>query len=120
MLGRELEALAPSSRRAPAARTPCCASRGLTCPAACEASTSTSGAGEVVGLAGLVGAGRSDLLGALFGLEPRRPGIVEVDGRAGRAARPRAGDGGRLRRSCPADRKAHGLVLDMTRRARTC
>ena len=37
-------------------------------------------AGEVVGLGGLVGAGRSELLNAIFGLDPRSTGEVRVDG----------------------------------------
>lgn len=38
-------------------------------------------AGEVVGLAGLLGSGRSELLRAIFGADPRRSGQVLVDGR---------------------------------------
>lgn len=36
--------------------------------------------GEIVALAGLVGAGRSDVLHAIFGLEPADTGSIEVDG----------------------------------------
>lgn len=38
-------------------------------------------AGEIVGIGGLVGAGRSELLNAIFGLDPRATGRVRVDGR---------------------------------------
>ncbi|MER3469476.1 MAG: D-xylose ABC transporter ATP-binding protein, partial [Thermoflexus sp.] len=38
-------------------------------------------AGEIVGLAGLVGAGRSEVAQAIFGLLPPETGFVEVDGR---------------------------------------
>jgi ribose transport system ATP-binding protein len=38
--------------------------------------------GEVLGIAGLVGSGRTELLRAIFGLDGRRAGSVLVDGRA--------------------------------------
>ena len=37
-------------------------------------------AGEIVGLAGLVGSGRSEVAQAIFGLDPARAGRFEVDG----------------------------------------
>lgn len=39
-------------------------------------------AGEVLGVGGLVGAGRSELLAAIFGLDPRATGTIEVGGEA--------------------------------------
>ncbi|GAA3174527.1 MULTISPECIES: sugar ABC transporter ATP-binding protein [Streptomyces] len=68
-------------------------------------------AGEVVGLAGLVGAGRTEVARALFGVDRYDAGTVEVDGKAlapgdVRAAM-RAGLG-----LVPEDRKGQGLVLD--------
>ncbi|MFE1771297.1 sugar ABC transporter ATP-binding protein [Streptomyces sp. NPDC059008] len=68
-------------------------------------------AGEVVGLAGLVGAGRTEVVRAVFGVDRYDAGTVEVDGEplAGgdvRAAM-RAGLG-----LVPEDRKGQGLVLD--------
>jgi rhamnose transport system ATP-binding protein len=38
--------------------------------------------GEVLGLAGLIGAGRTDIALALFGIEPATAGTIELDGRA--------------------------------------
>ncbi len=39
-------------------------------------------AGEILGIGGLVGAGRSELLDAIFGLDPRSTGRVIIDGAA--------------------------------------
>ena len=38
-------------------------------------------AGEIVGLAGLIGAGRSEVIRAIFGLDPLDKGEIEVDGK---------------------------------------
>jgi L-arabinose transport system ATP-binding protein len=68
-------------------------------------------AGEVVGIAGLVGAGRSELARALIGDEPVRSGDVAVDGRTVRIRNPqdaiRAGIG-----FVPEERKAQALLMD--------
>jgi rhamnose transport system ATP-binding protein len=45
--------------------------------------------GEVLGLAGLVGAGRTDIALALFGIAPAEAGTIELDGRAVEIAAPR-------------------------------
>ncbi len=70
-------------------------------------------AGEVVGLAGLVGAGRSDVARAIFGLDPDARGRVEVGGVALPPGSPlaalRAGVG-----LVPEDRKRLGLVRDLS------
>ena len=49
-------------------------------------------AGEIVGIGGLQGAGRTELVRALFGADPFTEGTVEVDGRPRRLRSPRAGD----------------------------
>ncbi|QIS12978.1 sugar ABC transporter ATP-binding protein [Nocardia arthritidis] len=67
-------------------------------------------AGEVVALAGLVGAGRSELAGALAGDLPIRSGEVRVDGKRLRLRQPRdavrAGVG-----YAPEERKAQALLM---------
>jgi ABC-type sugar transport system ATPase subunit len=69
-------------------------------------------AGEVVGFAGLVGAGRSEVARAVFGLDPGATGQIWVRGRAVRAETAAAaidlGIG-----LVPEDRKRQGLVLSM-------
>jgi len=70
-------------------------------------------AGEIVGLAGLVGAGRSEVAGAIFGLEPNMTGTVSVSGRLVSIRSPRdaidLGIG-----LVPEDRKRQGLVLSQS------
>jgi ABC-type sugar transport system ATPase subunit len=71
------------------------------------------GRGEIVGLAGLVGAGRSELLEALFGVNGRASGVVDVAGRRIRPGTPLDAMRSGLA-YVPADRKNLGLVLDMS------
>ena len=72
-------------------------------------------AGEVVGLAGLVGAGRSEIARALFGLDASATGAMYVRGARVRMNSPREA----LARGLgfvPEDRKRQGLVLGMRAR----
>lgn len=68
--------------------------------------------GEVVGIAGLLGSGRTELVRALTGLAPVTAGSIEIDGvratfpRATAAARVRAGVG-----YVSEDRKGEGLLV---------
>ncbi|HEV8148980.1 MAG TPA: sugar ABC transporter ATP-binding protein [Gemmatimonadales bacterium] len=66
-------------------------------------------AGEVVGLAGLVGAGRSEIACSLFGLVPAARGRLVLRGRETRIRRPRDAIGLGLG-LVPEDRKRQGLV----------
>ncbi len=70
------------------------------------------GAGEMVGVAGLVGAGRSEMLQAVFGIDPVLSGHVYVDGQpvAEHSCR-RAIEAGMA--MVPEDRKQQGLILEM-------
>ena len=75
-------------------------------------------AGEVVGMAGLVGAGRSEVAQALFGLDPAVSGRVLVRGQPIALGSPaKAMDAGLG--LVPEDRKRQGLVLSMNARANT-
>jgi ribose transport system ATP-binding protein len=69
--------------------------------------------GEIVGIAGLVGAGRSELLLALFGIVPPLGGSIRVSGEVFRGARgPRAAiDAGIA--LVPEDRKREGVLLEL-------
>jgi ribose transport system ATP-binding protein len=67
--------------------------------------------GEIVGMAGLVGAGRTELAEALVGLRPILGGEVRIDGVPIRICSPRdALRAGML--LVPEDRRLHGLIVD--------
>jgi ribose transport system ATP-binding protein len=68
-------------------------------------------AGEVVGIGGLVGAGRTELLRLIYGLDARDQGEVIVDGRRLPANRPQAAIAAGLGLA-PEDRKSQGLLLE--------
>ncbi len=69
-------------------------------------------AGEIVGVGGLVGSGRSELLDAIFGLDAHATGTVRVEGRGIDASSPRnlirAGVG-----YVPEDRRLQGLFFQL-------
>ncbi len=69
-------------------------------------------AGEIVGLGGLMGAGRTELCRVLFGLDPAESGTVEIAGRAVTPNNPRqaVASGVAL---IPEDRQIHGLALKL-------
>lgn len=69
--------------------------------------------GEIVGLAGLVGSGRSEIARTIFGLQAPDRGQVELAGRPARIRSPR--DAMRLGVGLlPEDRKQEGLVLPLS------
>lgn len=69
--------------------------------------------GEIVGLAGLVGAGRTELARAVFGIDRLMSGSVRVAGAPIEPGRPRAAiDRGLY--LVPEDRKRSGLLLDVS------
>jgi L-arabinose transport system ATP-binding protein len=71
----------------------------------------TAHAGEVVGFAGLVGAGRSELLETIAGATPARSGTISVDGSAVRATSTRRALQAGIA-LVPEDRIKQGLVVD--------
>jgi rhamnose transport system ATP-binding protein len=67
--------------------------------------------GEIVGMAGLIGAGRTDVARALFGILPPTSGTIRIAGKPVKISNPETamalGIG-----FVPEDRKQHGLVLE--------
>jgi inositol transport system ATP-binding protein len=72
-------------------------------------------AGEILGFAGLVGAGRTELMRAIFGLDPYSKGVITINGRPVRIKNPsEAIDLGIAMVS--EDRKLYGLVVNRSAR----
>lgn len=114
MVGREVERHDGSSRRpAEMSDAPVLEIQGLTRRGCFEEVSFTVGAGEVVGLYGLLGAGQAEVVRALFGAEPADSGTVCVAGETVRLRSPQearhAGIG-----LVPDDRKVDGLILGMS------
>jgi rhamnose transport system ATP-binding protein len=109
MLGRSMDLVFPT-RLPPAADAPVVLSvRGLSRPPAFEDVSLDVHAGEIVGLAGLVGSGRTEIARAIFGADPA-VGTVEIEGRKLRRRTPGAGIGRGLA-LLPESRKDQGLVM---------
>ena len=111
MVGRELSAVFPKLGVEPGEIV--LEARNLHCRAAGIRNVNlTIRAGEIVGLAGLVGAGRTELAGVLFGLTPADAGEILLQGRPVVIRTPaRAVE---LGIACvPEDRRRHGVILEM-------
>jgi len=112
MIGRSVEEYFPRHLQREVG-PPVLAVQGLTLPGRFEDVSFEVHAGEVVGLAGLVGAGRSDIAETIFGIHRPATGSIRLDGRQVRVRDPRRAIelGIAL---LPEDRKRQGLVLTMT------
>lgn len=82
MVGRSIETLFPSRPARPPVSSDALDVQGVTEPGVVEDITFRVEKGEIVGLAGLMGSGRSELARILFGLDPHRSGTVRIDGQA--------------------------------------
>jgi rhamnose transport system ATP-binding protein len=111
MVGRELSSVFPK-RPVPVGdvvlelRAVGCAATGL------HDVSLTVRAGEIVGLSGLVGAGRTELARAVFGLTPADAGDIRVRGRSVRIGSPADAIAAGIA-YVPEDRRRHGVVLEM-------
>ncbi len=69
--------------------------------------------GEILGLGGLVGAGRTELARAIFGADPILSGTVTLNGKALHLKSPRDAIANKIG-LVPEDRKGQGLILEMS------
>ena len=110
MTGRNVEYAFPRGSAAPAERTEILRVEGLSRRGEFQDVSFTVAAGEIVGLAGLVGSGRSEIVETVYGARKASAGRVEVDGKTLRPgsvpAAIRAGLG-----LAPEERKSQGLLL---------
>ncbi|WP_244931574.1 sugar ABC transporter ATP-binding protein [Nocardioides sp. W7] len=112
MTGRSIEYVFPPRPETPRDRgEPVLEVRGLAHDRVFRGVDLTVHSGEIVGLAGLVGAGRSEILETLYGARRASAGTVSVDGKRLRRgsveSAVRAGVG-----LAPEERKSQGLLLD--------
>jgi ribose transport system ATP-binding protein/rhamnose transport system ATP-binding protein len=112
MIGRDLAEIYARSASTVATAEPVLRVRSLASGPAVRDVSLDVGAGEIVGLAGLIGAGRSETLETIFGLRQATGGTVEFAGKRFRAKYPvdaiRAGIG-----LVPEDRRRQSIVPDL-------
>lgn len=113
MVGRELEELTQRHEHAGEPGEVRLEVLGLTNPGVFENIDLRIQAGEIVGLAGLVGAGRSEIARAIFGLDRYSKGKVKVNGQmlTGGSVKQAMSAGLSL---VPEDRQHEGLILPMS------
>ena len=112
MVGRDISRFFPEAGHHVEGRQPVLSVRNLRRRGSAWGYNFDAYPGEILGFAGLVGAGRTELARTLFGVDPAVSGTISIDGRelrirsAGDAIR--AGIG-----LVPEDRKALGVILEM-------
>ncbi len=113
MTGRDIEYVFPERPEADASAPTVLEVNDLSVPKVFADVSFSVAAGEIVGLAGLVGSGRSEILEAVYGARKPATGSVSVDGnrlrRGSVGAAVKAGIG-----LAPEERKSQGLLLDQS------
>jgi len=114
MVGRDATELFPTRMRGPTTEV-ALAVRGLAAPPRLREASFELRRGEILGIAGLLGSGRTELVRALFGLEKPVAGTIERNGRCTPASRGRTRD--RVRDGLgyvSEDRTGEGLALPLS------
>ncbi|MDN7181730.1 sugar ABC transporter ATP-binding protein [Caballeronia sp. SEWSISQ10-4 2] len=111
MVGRDLDTFYPKADVAPGEVR--LSVRGLTRDGVFKNVSFEVRAGEIVALAGLVGAGRSEVARAIFGIDPVDAGEVRIADKPLQLGRPQAAVRAGLA-LVPEDRRAQGLALELS------
>lgn len=111
MVGREVSSIYPPPEGAPgkvvlSLKNLGCAAGGV------KGVTMDVRAGEIVGMAGLVGAGRTELARILFGITPADSGEIFLNGKRITISNPRQAIARGIA-YVPEDRRRHGVILEM-------
>jgi len=109
MVGRQIDVLYPEPDPVPPDAPVLLSARGLT-RGLVEGIDLTVRVGEILGIAGLVGSGRSETLRLLFGADRATEGVVELDGSALTRLTPRKAMAAGVA-LVPESRKEQGLVM---------
>lgn len=96
MVGRELKNIFPKEQAAIGEKI--LEVKNLSTPGLLKQISFTLKKGEILGVAGLVGAGRTELMRAIFGLDPLARGEIYIDGRP-------------VRIRCPEEAIKHGIAF---------
>ena len=119
MFGETASARRPARKAIDRTGTPVLAVSGLTRHGAFEDVSLEVYRGEILGIAGLLGAGRTELMRAIFGADPADAGTVALDGGRVAAVTPKA-----MKRAglgyTPENRKEVGLVQILSTHDNLC
>jgi rhamnose transport system ATP-binding protein len=111
MVGREVSSIFPPAESEPGAVVLSLQNLGCTASGVKNISLEVR-AGEIVGLAGLVGAGRTELARVLFGLTPADSGEIILNGQCVTITSPQEAVAHGIA-YVPEDRRRHGVILEM-------
>jgi len=110
MLGQSIDVVFPDRAVVPEAAPPVLEVRGMSTASGVEDVSLEVRAGEIVGIAGLIGSGRSELLHGIYGADRVLAGAVEVDGAPVRIRSPRDAVAAGVA-LLPESRKDQGLLM---------
>jgi monosaccharide-transporting ATPase len=113
MVGRDLAQAPRAAKAAPAAAPPFLQAQGLARAGSVQAFDLDLYPGQVLGLGGLLGSGRSEIARLLFGIDRADAGALRVGGVGARFASPRDAvrHGVAL---CPEERKTDGIIAELS------